>query len=192
MWSMGPFPKWESPGKVIGVVVWVCFNHMKQTMNPFHVHSSCNQVNHQLHVKWGLSSNWSSILSPSLKRGEGHRRWHRTGWGTLPVSIFGPNSEFGFEDLSLEGFHDQIIPEVLLQALGFEILLLLNHNFHLFSVLVHSRCLWSSFAGCSQGPTEWLSPSGSPPLRACAHLLPIFSGICLFAWATVVFQKMSC
>ena len=65
-------------------------------------------------------------------------------------------------------------------------------SFHLFSVLVHSYCLWCTFAGCSQGPTEWLSSSGSPPLRAYAYLLPIFSGICLFAWATVVFQKISC
>ena len=114
-------------------------------------------------MKWGLSSNRSSILSPSLKRGESRCRLHRTGWGTLPVSVFGPNSEFGFEDLSLEGFHNQIILEMLSQALGFEIFLLLNHNFNLFSALVHSHCLWSSFAGCSQGPTERLSSSGSPP-----------------------------
>ena len=46
------------------------------------------------------------------------------------MSIFGPNSEFGFEDLSLEGFHDQIILEMLSQALDFEIFLLLKHNFH--------------------------------------------------------------
>ena len=46
------------------------------------------------------------------------------------MSIFGPNSEFGFEDLSLEGFHHQIILEMLSQALDFEIFLLLKHNFH--------------------------------------------------------------
>ena len=46
------------------------------------------------------------------------------------MSVFGPNSEFGFEDLSLEGFHDQIILEMLSQALDFEIFLLLKHNFH--------------------------------------------------------------
>ena len=46
------------------------------------------------------------------------------------MSVFGPNSKFGFEDLSLEGFHDQIILEMLSQALDFEIFLLLKHNFH--------------------------------------------------------------
>ena len=92
-------------------------------------------------------------------------------WGTLLVSVFGPNSKFGFEDLFLEGFHDYIILERFSQNLGFEIFLLLNHNFHfiysLFSsipivfgshLLVVHRVLQSDF--------QWLtSPKSlcSPP-----------------------------
>ena len=60
------------------------------------------------------------------------------GSGALPLSVFGLNSEFGFEDLSLEGFHNQIILERLSQALGFEIFLLLNHNFHFIYSLFSS------------------------------------------------------
>ena len=130
-------------------------------------------------MKWGLSSNRSSILSPSLKRGEGHCRLHRMGWGTLLLSVFGLNSEFGFEDLSLEGFHDQIILERLSQALGFEIFLLLNHNFHfiysLFSsipivfgahLLVVRRVLQSDYLPVAHLPWELVLTSYQPFLES--------------------------
>lgn len=51
----------------------------------------------------------------------------------------GLNTDFGFEDLSLEGFHAQIILEMASQASVTAVFLLLS--FYLFRVLFHSRCL---------------------------------------------------
>lgn len=43
--------------------------------------------------------------------------------------VFCPHSESGFEDLSLEVFHNQIVLEVLSQASVFDVFLLLDHDF---------------------------------------------------------------
>ena len=144
-------------------------------------------------MKWGLSSNRSSILSPSLKWGEGHCRLHRMGWGSLvSVRLWSKQQIWVWRPLSGR-VSPPDHPGDVITGFGLWNISLDEPQLssHLFSVLIHSHCLWSSFAGCSQGPTEGLSSSGSPPLRACAHLLPLFSEICFFGWVVVTFSKGS-
>lgn len=61
-------------------------------------------------------------------------------WDTrdLTASVCGPSREFGLEDLSPEGFHDQIILEMVAQALVFDVFLLLGHDFLLVYSLFSS------------------------------------------------------
>lgn len=75
-------------------------------------------------------------------------RWNKTGGGDPARVGLGPNTEFGFEDLSLEGFHAQIILEMASRALVTDVFLLLS--FYLFRSLPFPSPFDSS-AGCSRG-----------------------------------------
>ena len=60
--------------------------------------------------------------------------------GTSPGLVRAwPKPDFGFEDLSLEGFHDQMVLEMAARVSVFKAFLLLGHDSsRLFSVLFRS------------------------------------------------------
>lgn len=81
-----------------------------------------------------------------VTRGEGLCSWNMTRWQGPGLCPSWPNSEPGWEGLSLEGFPDKVILEMVSSALVTDVFLLLGHDSaSTFLVLFHSsfgRLCW--------------------------------------------------